>query len=259
MVGGSVGVHGDFVERAQALTQAGADVIVIDIAHGHPDMMFNAIMRLRAACPNAQLVAGNIATAAAAHELCEAGVDAIKVGVGPGTTCITRLVTGCGVPQLTAVLECADMAKKYGVPVIADGGVQKSGDIVKALGDGADTVMVGGMFAGIHESPGVIMSRGDRKFKVCRGSASFAVAQRRQNIKQERKDLSEVVAEVVESLVPYKGYLREMIGQLVGGLKSGMSYVNAHTIAELQQNVEFIRVTNAGWKESGPHDLEQIR
>lgn len=259
LVGGAIGVHGDYLERAQELIKAGVDVLVIDIAHGHSDLMINAVSKVREVCGNVQIIAGNIATGEAARELCEVGVDAVKVGIGPGTTCITRLVTGCGVPQLTAVMQCADMAKKYGVPVIADGGVQKSGDIVKALGTGADTVMVGGMFAGIHESPGVIMSRGDRKFKVCRGSASFAVAQRRQNIKQERKDLSEVVAEGVESLVPYKGYLKEMVGQLIGGVKSGMSYVNAHTIAELQQNVEFIRVTNAGWKESGPHDLEQVR
>lgn len=259
IVGGAIGVHGDYLERAQELIKAGVDVLVIDIAHGHSDLMINAVSKVREVCGDVQIIAGNIATGEAARELCEAGVDAVKVGIGPGTTCITRLVTGCGVPQLTAVMQCADMAKKYGVPVIADGGVQKSGDIVKAIGAGADSVMMGGMFAGIHESPGVIMSRGDRKFKVCRGSASFAVAQRRQSIKQERKDLSEVVAEGVESLVPYKGYLKEMVGQLIGGLKSGMSYVNAHTIAELQQHVDFIRVTNAGWKESGPHDLEQIR
>jgi IMP dehydrogenase len=221
--------------------------------------MLNALAKVREVCGGAQIIAGNIATAEAAQELCEAGVDAVKVGIGPGATCITRLVTGCGIPQLTAVMQCADMAKRYGVPVIADGGIQKSGDIVKAIGAGADTVMIGGMFAGIHESPGVIMARGDRKYKVYRGSASFAVAQRRHGIKQERKDLSEVVVEGVESLVPYKGYLREMVGQLIGGIKSGMSYTNSHTIAELQKNVEFIRVTNAGWRESGPHDIEQVK
>ena len=259
IVGGAIGVHGDYLERAQELIKAGVDVLVIDIAHGHSDLMINAVAKMREVCGGTQIIAGNIATGEAARELCEAGGDAIKVGIGPGATCITRLVTGCGVPQLSAVMQCAEVAKKYGVPVIADGGIQKSGDIVKAIGAGADSVMIGGMFAGIHESPGVVMSRGDRKYKVCRGSASFAVAQRRQNIKQERKDLDEVVAEGVESLVPYKGPLKELIGQLIGGLKSGMSYTNSHTIAELQNNVEFIRVTNAGWKESGPHDLQEVK
>ncbi len=259
MVGGSVGVQGDYVERALELSRAGADVLVIDIAHGHSDIMFNAIVRLREACPNAQLIAGNIATAAAARELCEAGVDAIKVGVGPGTTCITRLVTGCGVPQLTAVLETAEVAKKYGVPVIADGGIQKSGDIVKALGAGADTVMLGGLLAGTKESPGVVMTRGDKKYKVCRGSASFAVAQRRKTLQQETKNLSEVVPEGTESVVPYKGPVTDLIGQLIGGLKSGMSYTNSHTIAELQNNVEFVQITTAGARESGPHDLLEVK
>lgn len=259
IVGGAIGVHGDYLERAQELIKAGVDVLVIDIAHGHSDLMFNAIAKLREICGETQIIAGNIATGEAARELCEAGVDAIKVGIGPGSSCITRLITGCGVPQLSAIMQCAEVAKRYGVPVIADGGLQRSGDIVKAIGAGADSVMIGGLFAGIHESPGVIMSRGDRKYKVYRGSASFAVAQRRQSIKQERKDLDEVVAEGIESLVPYKGPLKDLIGQLIGGLKSGMSYTNSHTIAELQNNVEFIRVTNAGLRESGPHDLQEIK
>lgn len=259
IVGGSVGVHGDFVERAQELEKAGADFLVIDIAHGHSDMMFNAINKIKDACPGMQLIAGNIATAVAAKELCEAGVDAVKVGVGPGTTCITRLVTGCGVPQLTAVMECAEEAQKYGVPVIADGGLQKSGDIVKAIGGGADTILSGSLFAGTYESPGALMTRDGRQYKVSRGSASFAVAQRRQKIKQENKDMSEVVPEGVEAFTPYKGMLKEVFTQLVGGLKSGMSYTNSHTIAELQKNVEFVRITNAGAKESGPHDLENVK
>ncbi|PIT87707.1 MAG: IMP dehydrogenase [Candidatus Magasanikbacteria bacterium CG10_big_fil_rev_8_21_14_0_10_40_10] len=258
LAGASVGVHGDYIERAQELIKAGADVIVIDIAHGHSDIMFQAIAKLRDACSDIQLIAGNIATASAARELCEAGVDAIKVGVGPGTICVTRLVTGCGMPQLTAVMETSKEAKKYGVPVIADGGIQKSGDIVKAIGAGADTVMLGGMLAGTKESPGAIMQRHDKKFKVCRGSASFTVAQQRKNIKQEKKNLDEIVPEGVESIVPYKGELQDIINQLAGGLKSGMSYTNSHTIAELQNNVEFVRVTNAGVKESGSHDVSAI-
>ncbi|MFA5061636.1 MAG: IMP dehydrogenase [Patescibacteria group bacterium] len=259
IVGGCVGVHGDYIERAQELIKAGADVLVIDIAHGHSDMMFNAIMKLREACGDVQLIAGNIATAEAARELCEAGVDGIKVGVGPGTICITRLVTGCGVPQLTAVMEVAEVGQKYGVPVNADGGIQKPGDIVKAIGAGADSVMLGGLLAGTKESPGIIMNRDDKKYKVCRGNASFAIAQRRKIVEQEKKDLGEVVPEGVESVVPYKGPLADIVGQLIGGLKSGMSYTNSHTIEELQKNVEFVQITNAGQRESGPHDLMDIK
>lgn len=258
MVGGAVGVHGDFLERAQALIQAGVDVLVIDIAHGHSDHMIEAIKKIREISPEVQIIAGNIATAQAAKDLCEAGADALKVGVGPGTTCITRLVTGCGVPQLTAVMECAKVAQQYGVPVIADGGIQKSGDIVKAIGAGADTVMLGGTLSGTEESPGVVMKRGDKKFKVCRGSASFSVSLRRKNINLEKKNLDDVVPEGVESLVPYKGPIIDLISQFIGGLKSGMSYTNSHTIAELQKNVEFVRITNAGAKESGAHDINVI-
>lgn len=255
LVGASVGVHGDFIERAIALVEAGADALVVDIAHGHSDLMFRAIEQIRAAVGDVQIIAGNIATATAARDLCEAGADALKVGVGPGTTCITRLVTGCGMPQLTAVMEVARVAKRYGVPVIADGGIQRSGDIVKAIGAGADTVMLGGTLAGMEESPGVVMKRGDKKFKVCRGSASFSVSYKRKSINLEKKDLNEVVPEGVESLVPFKGPVIDFISQMVGGLKSGMSYTDSHTIAELQENVSFVRVTPAGQHESGPHDI----
>lgn len=258
-VGASIGVKGDYLERAQALVAAGANVLVIDIAHGHSNLMLNAVREVRRVCGDVQLIAGNIATAQAAKDLCEAGVDAVKVGVGPGTICITRMVTGCGVPQLSAVMNVARVAKKYGVPVIADGGIQKSGDMVKAIGVGADTVMLGGMLAGTHESPGVIMNRNGKKYKVCRGSASFAIAQRRKRVGQEKKDLSEVTPEGVEAVVPYKGYLREIVGQLIGGLRSGMSYTNSRTIAELQQNCSFVRITNAGRKESGAHDLQDVK
>ena len=258
LVGASVGVHGDYLERTQELIKAGVDVIVVDIAHGHSNSMFNAIAKIREICGNIQLISGNIATASAARELCEAGVDAIKVGIGPGTICVTRLVTGCGMPQLTAVLETSREAQKYGVPIIADGGIQKSGDIVKAIGAGADTVMLGGMLAGTQESPGVTMQRGDRKYKICRGSASFTVAQQRKTVNQVNKKLEEVVPEGIESIVPYKGSVTEIINQLTGGLKSGMSYTNSHTIAELQNNAEFVRITNAGTKESGSHDVNAI-
>lgn len=257
VVGASVGVHGDYLERAQEMIKAGADLLVVDIAHGHSDLMFKAIKQLRVACPRAELMVGNIATTIAAEELCAEGVDALKVGVGPGTTCITRLVTGCGVPQLSAVMAVREVTKKYGVPMVADGGIQKSGDIVKAIGAGADTVMIGGLFAGVQESPGRVVVRGDKKFKVCRGSASFGVAERRKHLALENKDLSEVVPEGVESVVPYKGPLDELVGQLVGGLRSGMSYTDSRTIAELQQNTQFVRVTSAGRRESGAHDLTE--
>lgn len=258
IVGTAVGVHGDYIERAQEMVKAGVDVIVIDIAHGHSDLMFHAIEKLREAVGEIQLIAGNIATAQAAKELCEAGVDAVKVGVGPGSICITRLVTGCGMPQLTAVMEVVKVARQYGVPVIADGGISKSGDIVKALGAGADSVMMGSMFAGTDESPGTIMTKGDKKFKVCRGSASFTQSHTRKRVGLENKNLKEVVPEGVESLVPYKGPVADIVGQLVGGLKSGMSYTNSHTIPELQHNVEFVRISNAGLRESGAHDVQAL-
>ena len=214
---------------------------------------------MRAVCGDAQLIAGNVATASAARDLCEAGVNGIKVGVGPGTICITRIVTGCGIPQLTAVMEVSKVAKRYNVPVIADGGIQKSGDIVKAIGAGADTVMLGGLLAGTAESPGVVMTRDDKKYKVCRGSASFVIAQRRKSINQEKNNLNEIVPEGVESVVPYKGPLAEVVGQLIGGLRSGMSYTNSRTIKELQENVEFVRITPGGLRESGAHDLEDVK
>lgn len=258
VVGAAIGVHGDFIERAQELAKVGTNVLVIDIAHGHSDLMFNAIAKLRDVISDVQLIAGNIATAQAAKELCEAGVDGLKVGVGPGSICITRIITGCGMPQLTAVMEVSKVAKKYGVPVIADGGIQKSGDIVKAIGAGADTVMIGSMFAGTTESPGIVMTKGDKKFKICRGSASFTQANKRKEIAQENKNLKEVVPEGVESIVPFKGPAEDIVIQLVGGLKSGMSYTNSHSIPELQHNVEFVRISNAGMKESGAHDVQTI-
>src|SRR3989344_4437914 len=259
IVGGSVGVTGDYMERAQALAEAGVDVLVLDIAHGHSDLMFNAISKVRAICGDIQIIAGNIATAEAARELCEAGVDAVKIGVGPGTICITRMVTGCGMPQLTAVMQCSAVAKKYGVPVIADGGIQRSGDIVKAIAAGADTMMAGSLFTGTTESPGSIMTRGGKKYKMYSGSASYLVSHHRKSAKLEKKDLSEVVPEGVESIVPFRGTVVDIVNQLVGGLKSGMSYTNSRTISELQNNTEFVQITAAGWKESGAHDVGEIK
>lgn len=256
LVGGSVGVTGDYLERARALKEAGADILVIDIAHGHSDLMVSALGKIREVVGSMlPLMAGNVATAAAVDDLCVAGADAVKVGVGPGTTCTTRLVTGCGVPQLQAVMSCAEAASKYGVPIVADGGIQRSGDMVKAIGAGAHCIMSGGLFAGTTESPGEIMISGDRKFKVCRGSSSFAIAQRRKEKLQEKKKLDEVVPEGVESVTPYKGDVKDLVGQLIGGLRSGMSYSNARTISELRGKVDFVKITDAGRHESGTHDL----
>ncbi len=255
LVGGSVGVTGDYLERAAALQEAGADVLVIDIAHGHSDLMIQALARVREVVGALPIIAGNVATAAAVRDLCEAGADAVKVGVGPGTVCTTRLVTGCGVPQLQAVLACAEAAAKHGVPIIADGGIQRSGDIVKAIGAGAHCIMSGGLFAGTTESPGEIMISGDKKFKVCRGSSSFAIAERRKKLLQEKKKLDDVVPEGVESVTPYKGDVKDLVAQLIGGLKSGMSYCNAQNIEELRGQVEFVKITSAGRRESGSHDL----
>ena len=258
LVGGAVGVHGDYIERAIALQAAGANVLVIDIAHGHSDNMFRAIKHIREAMPDIELIAGNIATAQAAYDLCEAGADGLKVGVGPGSICITRLVTGCGMPQLSAVMNVASVAKKYGVPVIADGGIQRSGDIVKAIGAGADSVMIGSMFAGTTESPGGVIQKNDKKYKICRGSASYTVSSDRKEIDQEKKKLKEIVPEGVESIVPFKGPIADIVQQLLGGIRSGMSYVNARTIPELKQNVTFVRLTSAGSRESGVHDVEAL-
>ncbi len=258
IVGASVGVNGDCLERAEELAKAGVDVIVIDIAHAHSDIMFNAISKLREIVGDLPLIAGNIATAQAAKELCEAGVDGIKVGVGPGTICVTRMVTGCGVPQLTAVMEVAKVAKQYGIPVIADGGIQRSGDIIKAIGAGADSIMAGSMFAGTDESPGIVMTKDSKKYKVYRGSASFTQSNTRKRFGLEKKKMKDVVPEGIESLIAYKGSVEDIVNQLVGGVRSGMSYTNSHTIAELQQNCDFIRITNAGRTESGAHDVKAL-
>lgn len=258
LVGGSIGAQGDYLERAEELVKAGADALVVDIAHGHSELMFKAISKLREAIGDTQIIAGNIATAKAALELCEAGVDGLKIGVGPGSICITRVITGCGMPQLTAVMETAKVARRYGVPIIADGGIQKSGDIVKAICGGADTVMIGSLFAGTDESPGLLMTRNNAKYKACRGSASFTVASRRKNLNLEKREMHEIVPEGVESIVPYRGPVTDILNQLIGGLRSGMSYTNSRTIAELQQNARFVRITEAGRYESGAHDVRAI-
>jgi IMP dehydrogenase len=259
-VAAAVGVRGDFLERAEALVEAGVDAIVVDVAHGHSDHAIEASTALRKRLVNVDLVVGNIATAEAVRELVELDVDAIKVGIGPGSICITRLVTGSGVPQLSAVMECSQQAAKADVPIIADGGVRTSGDITKALAAGASNVMLGSLLAGTEESPGVIVIRGGLRHKVCWGSASlWAQWDARTSNGQEPEEVAEVVPEGVEAVVPYKGLVSEVLNHLIGGLRSGISYGGATNIPELQANVAFIQITPAGLSESHTHDVDPVR
>ena len=264
LVGAAIGVSGDAMERAAALLQAQADVLVVDVAHGHSDAVIELVKQLKSRWPHAEVIAGNVATADGALDLLEAGVDGVKVGVGPGSTCTTRLVTGAGVPQLSAVMECAEVCAEAGVPLIADGGVKASGDITKALAAGASTVMLGSLLAGTDESPGQTVTRRGQRYKTYRGMASLGATAARRKREQELSDisqqeddtwLSQVVPEGVEAMVPYRGPVREVVAQLVGGLRSGMSYCNARTLDELREHARFVRITPAGLRESGPHDV----
>lgn len=250
----AIGVKNDTLERAIALREAGADILVIDIAHGHSEMVLSTIDMLKSHNIGMPIIAGNVATPDAVRDLISAGCDAVKVGVGPGSTCITRLVAGVGIPQFTAVLECAREAQKYNIPIIADGGIVYSGDVAKAIGVGASTVMLGSLLGGTEESPGITLTKNGRKYKVSRGMASFGA-----NINREAgkdTDSNDYVAEGVEAMVPYRGTVVEIANQLVGGLKSGMSYSNAGDLAEFWQNARFCKITSAGWQESKPHDVE---
>ena len=268
-VGAAIGVRGDFLERAKHLADAEVDVLVLDIAHGHSEHALEAIKKIKKTVPGVDLIAGNVATHEGASDLIKAGADAIKVGVGSGSICITRIVTGSGVPQLTAINDCSAVARDEDIPLIADGGIRNSGDITKALVAGADSVMIGSLLAGTDESPGEIVFRGSQRFKVTRGMASMAA--RRDQLERERifpgsgeapaiqnhseSDLSDYVAEGVEAIVPYKGGAVNVIRQLVGGLRSGMSYCGASTLEELRSNGRFIRITDVGLVESRPHDV----
>jgi IMP dehydrogenase len=262
MVGAAVGVMGDYIERAEALVHAGADVLLIDIAHGHSDLMIKAIKDFNKRFPRIEIVAGNVATAEGTVDLIKAGADCIKVGVGSGSICITRIVTGCGVPQMSAIMACSAAAKKYGVPIIADSGIKNSGDIVKALAAGGDTVMIGGLFAGTEESTGITVIRNGQKYKVTRGMASLTASMSRTDKSNGKEDDMEkfrhVVPEGVEAMVPYRGHVAEMVEQLVGGLKSGLSYCGSHSISEMQKKAQFIRMSPAGLRESYPHDNQLL-
>ncbi len=260
LVGAAVGVVKDYMERAERLIAAGCDVIVVDVAHGHNDVAMRAIGNLRKKFKDVDLIGGNVATAQGARDLIERGVDAVKVGIGPGGLCTTRIVAGVGVPQFTAVSECSAVAKRKGVPVIADGGTNYPGDMAKALAAGGATCMLAGWFAGTDESPGGIIMRKGMKFKVHRGSASFlATADRKIELENSTEhQLNTIVPEGVEAMVPYKGKVSDVVYQLVGALKSGMSYCNAKSIPELWKNARFTKITEAGFRESKSHNVTEL-
>ena len=261
LVGGAVGVKGDYLERTEALLGAGADTIVVDIAHGHSENAINTVRMIKKAFPSCDLIAGNVATGAGARDLIKAGVDAVKVGVGSGSICITRVVTGSGVPQLTAVIDAVKAANEYDIPVISDGGIRTSGDLTKALAAGASSAMIGSMFGGTDESPGKSLVKNGKKFKMYRGMASYMASLGRKYREEgeqvvDADDPNEYVPEGVEAMVPYKGSVVEIVRQLAGGLRSGLSYCGARTIPEMQKNAEFVRITGAGFIESQPHDVD---
>jgi len=253
--GAAIGVTSDVLDRAAALVEAGVDVLVLDSAHGHSHNIINCVAKVKAAFPDVALIAGNIATAAAAEALIKAGADCVKVGIGPGSICTTRVVAGIGVPQVSAVYDVACVASKYGIPVIADGGIKYSGDIVKALAAGANTVMLGSLLAGCEESPGEIEIYQGRSFKVYRGMGSLAAMAKGSKDRYFQEDNKKLVPEGVEGRVPYKGSLSDTIYQLLGGIKSGMGYTGCHDITELHSKAQFVRITGAGLKESHPHDI----
>ena len=255
LCGAAIGVTEDVVERAEGLLSAGADVLALDSAHGHSRNILECVKKIKAQFPDAQLIAGNVATAAGTQALIEAGADCVKVGIGPGSICTTRVVAGIGVPQITAIYDAACAAKKYGVPIIADGGIKYSGDIVKALAAGASTVMMGSMLAGCEESPGETEIYQGRQFKVYRGMGSLAAMAKGSKDRYFQEGNSKLVPEGVEGRVPYKGSLSDSVFQLLGGIRSGMGYCGTATIPELQARGQFIRITSAGLIESHPHDI----
>lgn len=255
LCGATIGMTNDILERVAALVEAQVDVLVLDSAHGHSMNVINCLKKVKAAFPDTPVIAGNIATAEAARALCEAGADAIKVGIGPGSICTTRVVAGIGVPQVTAVYDAACAAAEYGIPVIADGGIKYSGDIVKALAAGANVVMLGSLLAGCDEAPGETEIYQGRQFKVYRGMGSLAAMNKGSKDRYFQTNSKKLVPEGVEGRVAYKGPVSDTIFQLVGGIRSGMGYCGCHTIAELGEKAKFIRITGAGLKESHPHDI----
>jgi IMP dehydrogenase len=257
-VGAAVGASSDMESRVEALLKAGVDVIVIDTAHGHSQGVIDAVAALKRTFPQIELVAGNVATAEAAQALIKAGADAIKVGIGPGSICTTRIVAGVGVPQITAISECAKIARKFGIPIIADGGVKFSGDLTKAVAAGADVVMIGSLFAGTEESPGDTILYQGRAYKSYRGMGSLgamSVGSKDRYFQEDVENEVKLVPEGIEGMVQLRGPLGANIHQLIGGLRAGMGYTGCHTVRELQMNARFIKITSAGLKESHVHDV----
>ncbi|HEY9405578.1 MAG TPA: IMP dehydrogenase [Pyrinomonadaceae bacterium] len=257
-VAAAIGATGDFRERADALVAARVDCLIIDTAHGHSSRVIEAVREMRRRHPDTQLIAGNVATGEATRELIEAGVDAVKVGIGPGSICTTRVVTGAGVPQITAIVNCVQAARGSGVPVIADGGVKFSGDVAKAIAAGADVVMIGSLFAGTEESPGELILFQGRSFKAYRGMGSIGAMREGSRDRYAQESIameSKLVPEGIEGRVPYKGTLSDMVTQLVGGLRAGMGYTGCRNIREFQENTRFVRISAAGLRESHVHDV----
>ncbi|MBP9038617.1 MAG: IMP dehydrogenase, partial [Candidatus Syntrophosphaera sp.] len=256
LVGAAVGVTGDYLERAQELVHQGVNLLVVDTAHGHHSNIGSALNKLKANL-NIEIIAGNIATAKAAEYLIDNGADAIKVGIGPGSICTTRVIAGIGVPQLSAIMDCAEVVEKAGIPIIADGGIKYSGDIVKALAGGANAVMIGSLLAGTDESPGESIIYNGRRFKSYRGMGSIGAMKKgsKDRYFQEELEENKLVAEGIEGMVPYKGPVREFLYQLTGGIKAGMGYCGAENIKNLRKRAEFIEITSAGLRESHPHDV----
>jgi len=255
IVGGAVTVSKDMHDRVDALVDAGADLIVVDTAHGHSQGVIDAVKSIRDRHPEIQLVAGNVATGEATKALIEVGVNAVKVGIGPGSICTTRVVAGIGVPQVTAIFNCANVAREFGVPIIADGGIKYSGDIVKAIAAGASTVMIGSLLAGTEESPGDTEIYQGRRFKVYRGMGSIGAMKEGSGDRYFQGETKKLVPEGIEGRVAYRGPTSEILYQLVGGLRAGMGYCGTGDIEDLQQNAQFMRITAAGLRESHPHDV----
>ena len=256
LCGAAIGATPDVLDRVDALVKAGADVLVLDSAHGHNSNIVKSVAKVKAAYPDVQLIAGNVATAEATHDLIEAGADAVKVGIGPGSICTTRVVAGIGVPQVTAIFDAAREAEKYGVPIIADGGIKYSGDIVKALAAGGSVVMVGSLVAGCKESPGETEIYQGRQFKVYRGMGSLAAMGKGSSDRYFQGGNKKLVPEGVEGRVPYKGPLADTIFQMIGGIRAGMGYTGCATITDLHEKAKFCKISGAGLKESHPHDIQ---
>ena len=256
LCGAGVGITGDLLERVDALYKAKVDIIVLDSAHGHTVNVINALKKVKAAYPDLPVIAGNVATAAGCEDLIKAGADCVKIGMGPGSICTTRVVAGIGVPQITAIMDCYEVAKKYDIPIIADGGIQYSGDIVKALAAGANVCMMGSMFAGTEESPGEIVLYRGRSYKTYRGMGSIAAMEDGSKDRYFQSGQKKLVPEGVEGMVAYKGKAEDIVFQMIGGIRSGMGYCGAQTIEQLQAHAEFVKITAASLKESHPHDIK---